>query len=76
MAFKDKKIRIEAFGPAGKPAAEAGRIDESLLRLARLIGRQMAREDFERLQPEARRGCRPGARMSDPSEQTSHSIRT
>lgn len=37
-------------GPQGEPDAEAWRrIDEVAIRLARIIGRRMAREDFERL---------------------------
>lgn len=37
-------------GPHGEPDAEAWRkVDEVAIRLARIIGRRMAREDFERL---------------------------
>ena len=53
MATRDEKIRIEVFAPAGQPLsapADSGKLDESVLRLARLLGRQMAREQFERQQ--------------------------
>jgi len=53
MAARDGKIQIRVFGVAGEPLsapASNSRIDESVLRLARLIGRQMAREQFERQQ--------------------------
>ena len=37
-------------GPQGEPDAETWRkIDDVAIRLARIIGRRMAREDFERL---------------------------
>lgn len=37
-------------GPLGEPGAETWiRIDRAALTLARIIGRRMAREDFERL---------------------------
>ncbi|HEY0121787.1 MAG TPA: hypothetical protein VGC14_08495 [Rhizobium sp.] len=51
MAARQEKIRIEVFGPATESALAADgrtRADEAVLRLARLIGRQMARDDFER----------------------------
>lgn len=51
MAARDEKIRIEVYGPAGKPSqaqAVSPRLDEAVLRLARLLGRQIAREQFER----------------------------
>ncbi|PYD52841.1 hypothetical protein CFR78_12650 [Komagataeibacter rhaeticus] len=51
MARKPDRIRIEVFGPAGvaETAEEAFRpSNEAILSLARLIGRQMAREQFER----------------------------
>jgi hypothetical protein len=51
MAARQEKIRIEVFGPTRESApAPDGRTraDEAVLRLARLIGRQMARDDFER----------------------------
>jgi hypothetical protein len=50
MVARHEKIRIEVFAPADKVAVRNSRGDESLLRLARLIGRQMAREAFEREQ--------------------------
>jgi len=48
MAFKNKDVRINAFAPENRRAAGKNLIDESVLRLARLIGRQIAREDYER----------------------------
>ena len=61
MAFKNKDVRIDSFVPENRPAAGKNLIDESVLRLARLIGRQIAREDFERQRAEAtapfRRKC-------------------
>ena len=48
MALEDEKLRIKALGAAGKTAPENSRIDESVMRLARLIGRQMARDEFDR----------------------------
>lgn len=51
MAAKNEKAPIELFAPAtpeGPDPTVSGRFDEATLRLARLIGRQMAREEFER----------------------------
>jgi hypothetical protein len=51
MAARDEKVRIELVAPAAKQAAgptASTRFDEAVLRLARLIGRQIAREEFER----------------------------
>lgn len=51
MALKRDRISIEVFGPSASPEATrngAHRIDEAVLILARLIGRQIAREQFER----------------------------
>ena len=51
MARKPDRIRIEVFGPTNEAgtAEEAFRpSDDAILSLARLIGRQMAREQFER----------------------------
>jgi hypothetical protein len=45
------KIRIEAIVPADKIAGSS-RVDEAVLRLARLIGRRMAPEAFEGNQAE------------------------
>ena len=53
----DTELRPENFrpandntGPDGEPSAETWRkIDRAALTLARIIGRRMAREDFERL---------------------------
>nr|WP_278500673.1 hypothetical protein [Brucella intermedia] len=51
MAFKRDKLSIEVFGPSAAPEAGrngASRADEAVLILARLLGRQIAREQFER----------------------------
>lgn len=51
MARKPDRIRIEVFGPASEaePTEETFRASDDTIRLlARLIGRQMAREQFER----------------------------
>ncbi|MGY3564228.1 hypothetical protein ACVWXP_007553 [Bradyrhizobium sp. USDA 4463] len=48
MAFKNKHIRIEAFGSTNNPTTGKNLIDKSVLRLARLLGRQIAREESER----------------------------
>jgi hypothetical protein len=51
MAVRDEKIPIELLAPVAKQAADpttSTRFDEAVLRLARLIGRQIAREEFER----------------------------
>lgn len=51
MTPRREKIRIEVFRSADYPDAAENPFrmsDEVLLRLARLIGHQMAREQFER----------------------------
>ena len=51
MALKRDRISIEVFGPSAQPEParnEASRADEAVMILARLIGRQIAREQFER----------------------------
>jgi hypothetical protein len=51
MAAKNERAPIERFAPAAPKApgpAVSARFDEATLRLARLIGRQIAREEFER----------------------------
>ncbi|MCX8999949.1 hypothetical protein NOF55_22850 [Rhizobiaceae bacterium BDR2-2] len=51
MALKRDRISIEVFGPSAEPEparSGASRADEAVLILARLIGRQIAREEFER----------------------------
>lgn len=51
MALKRDRISIEVFGPSISPETArngVGRADEAILILARLIGRQIAREQFER----------------------------
>jgi hypothetical protein len=51
MALKRDRISIEVFGPSASPETarnDASRADEAILILARLIGRQIAREQFNR----------------------------
>ena len=51
MAPKRDRISIEVFGPsaASEPTRDGtSRADEAVMILARLIGRQIAREQFER----------------------------
>ena len=51
MALKRDRISIEVFGPSAEPEPTrngASRADEAVMILARLIGRQIAREQFER----------------------------
>jgi hypothetical protein len=45
---RQEKFKIDAMGPVERIAEEHGHINEGLLRLARLIGLQMAREASER----------------------------
>jgi len=61
MARKPDRIRIEVFGPASEAetAEHAFRpSNEAILSLARLIGRQMAREQFERARALERKQAR------------------
>ena len=58
MAARDEKIRIEPFAPAAEEAicpTVSTRFDDAILRLAQLIGRQIAREQFERRQRNGKR---------------------
>lgn len=58
MAAHQDKIRVEIYGSIDKVATvdDALRLsDEAVLRLARLIGRQIAREQFERKQARERK---------------------
>jgi hypothetical protein len=51
MAAKNERAPIELFAPASPEAPDptvSARFEEATLRLARLIGRQIAREEFER----------------------------
>ena len=51
MAVKDERAPIGLFAPTAPEAPDPtvnARFDEATLRLARLIGRQIAREQFER----------------------------
>jgi hypothetical protein len=70
MAARDGKIQIRVFGVAGEPLsapASNSRIDESVLRLARLIGRQMAREQFEQQQSRAVQNHGSGMKKREPT---------
>ncbi|CUW48600.1 hypothetical protein [Novacetimonas hansenii] len=51
MACRPDRIRIEVFGPASEAKTAEGAFrpsDDAIRSLARLIGRQIAREQFER----------------------------
>jgi hypothetical protein len=61
MALKRDRIRIEVFEPPASPEtarSDASRADEAVLILARLIGRQIARQHFERSIARERKGQR------------------
>ncbi|WP_029606240.1 hypothetical protein [Kozakia baliensis] len=58
MDARDRQARIAIILPDAEAAAPSV-TDTSVLRLARLIGRQMAREDYER-QKRRRRPTAPG----------------
>jgi len=61
MARRPDRIRIEVFGPTSEAetAEEAFRpSDDTIRSLARLIGRQMAREQFERARTLERKQAR------------------
>jgi len=63
MALKHDRIRIEVFefpASAGTARRDASRVNEAVLILARLIGRQIAREHFERSIARERKGQRSG----------------
>lgn len=54
MAVKREKIQIEVFGPISETATsleKEGRADECVHRLARIIGRRIAREQFQQQHP-------------------------
>lgn len=58
MVAKRDRMRIEVYSPAGEPETApecTARTDDAVLCLARLIGRQIAREQFERRQAKERR---------------------
>jgi len=61
MDARDRQARIEIILPDDEAAAPSV-TDASVLRLARLIGRQMAREDHER-QKRRRRPTAPDRKM-------------
>ena len=51
MALKHNKISIEVFGPPTSPETardDPSHADEAILILARLIGRQIGREQFQK----------------------------
>lgn len=51
MALKRDRISIEVFGPSAAPEPTrdgTSRADEAVMILARLLGRQIAREQFVR----------------------------
>jgi hypothetical protein len=54
MRARNEKARIEVILP-DEDGTDARLTEASVLRLARLIGRQMAREEFERRKPRRRR---------------------
>ena len=47
---RQQKVSIEVVAPVNRVTVEGSRASEVILRLARLVGRQMAREDFARRQ--------------------------
>lgn len=47
---RQQKVRIEVVAPVNRVTVEGSRANKVILRLARLVGRQMAREDFGRRQ--------------------------
>ncbi|WP_180899771.1 hypothetical protein [Martelella soudanensis] len=61
MAIKRAKLIMEVFGPSSAPETarrELDRSDEAVIALARLIGHQIAREQFERYEAQARKANR------------------
>ncbi|MBB2168166.1 hypothetical protein HLH36_07335 [Gluconacetobacter aggeris] len=61
MARRPDRIRIEVFGPASEAETAEHAVspsNEAILSLARLIGRQMAREQFERARALERKQAR------------------
>lgn len=56
MFSKREKIGSQVVGPTEGAGASDAPVSESILRLARLIGRQMAREAFEQKERKQRRG--------------------
>jgi hypothetical protein len=66
MAARREKIGIEVFGSTAEPSptsAGSTRPDEALLRLARLIGRHLAREESERRHGSPTKEATGGARV-------------
>lgn len=62
MDARDRQARIEIILPDDQVASYV--TDASVLRLARLIGRQMAREDYERQKRRRRRHSTAPARKT------------
>ncbi|WP_034931854.1 hypothetical protein ACOZ4Y_05910 [Komagataeibacter rhaeticus] len=61
MARKPDRIRIEVFGPASEAETADAAFrpsDDAIRSLARLIGRQIAREQFERVRALERKQAR------------------
>jgi hypothetical protein len=56
MLTKREKIGPQVVAPTNRAGASDAPVSESILRLARLIGRQMAREAFEQREREQRHG--------------------
>lgn len=70
MAVRPDKIRIEIYASTDKVEAAdyALRLsDDAVLRLARLIGQQIAREQFERKQVRERKQQRHRPNSNSPS---------
>ncbi|MQW02810.1 hypothetical protein GHK45_02905 [Sinorhizobium meliloti] len=69
MALKQGRISIEVFEPSTGPETirnEAGRADPAILALARLIGRQIAREQFESASARERKAQRQKQNRESP----------
>lgn len=68
MALKRDRISIEVIAPSTEPGtarSDPARADAAIRSLARLIGRQIAREQFERRIALERRAQRKGAADED-----------
>ena len=59
MSRKQKMIRIEATASASELAERTSRANDLVVHLAHLIGRRMARENFERRRMVYQRQTRP-----------------
>lgn len=68
MALKRDRISIEVFGPSAEPETggnDPARADAAIRSLARLLGRQIAREQFERKMALERRAQKKGPAGED-----------